>query len=300
MQGHAGIGTQALKTIGCSVQNIDREGFGRQPNIQSRYSGHMRITGIASVTCPGIVAIAGSADSVAGFRCWGCSPASGVHRRHRRRSACANRARLGRGHLGCSSQRVAHRKTLPKLGAGHTGVAARTYTFFLFPAMGQWLARVGRASRRREPRALARLTETTNSAAYVVVGTVLWMWMNMALWDSGIFFRQEQMRGTLDNNWMTPACSWGRTLQPVCRPGDDEHRHPRVQVPPGSSNHGLALDSLDSPALRSVGAGGAGKSSGTFALSLAGIGCGRYNGTVVNPACTEGCGGDVPSRLVAE
>lgn len=53
--------------------------------------------------------------------------------------------------------------------------------------------------------AFARLTGTTNYAGYVVVGTVLWLWVNMALWDSGMFFRQEQMRGTLDSNWMTPA-----------------------------------------------------------------------------------------------
>ncbi|MEW6226969.1 MAG: ABC transporter permease [Bacillota bacterium] len=49
------------------------------------------------------------------------------------------------------------------------------------------------------------LTGTADYAGYVVVGTILWMWVNMALWDSGYFFRQEQLRGTLDSNWMTPA-----------------------------------------------------------------------------------------------
>ncbi|MDI6638741.1 MAG: hypothetical protein QME82_07520 [Bacillota bacterium] len=53
--------------------------------------------------------------------------------------------------------------------------------------------------------AFAKLTGTTDYGGCVVVGTVLWMWTNMALWDSGVFFRQEQMRGTLDSNWMTPA-----------------------------------------------------------------------------------------------
>lgn len=51
----------------------------------------------------------------------------------------------------------------------------------------------------------ARLTGTVDYTGYVAVGTVLWLWMNAALWDSGMFFRQEQMRGTLDSNWMTPA-----------------------------------------------------------------------------------------------
>lgn len=50
-----------------------------------------------------------------------------------------------------------------------------------------------------------RFAGTTDYAGFVVVGTILWMWVNMALWESGYFFRQEQLRGTLDSNWMTPA-----------------------------------------------------------------------------------------------
>jgi len=50
-----------------------------------------------------------------------------------------------------------------------------------------------------------RHTGTADYTGYVAVGTILWLWMNAALWDSGSFFRDEQMRGTLDSNWMTPA-----------------------------------------------------------------------------------------------
>lgn len=53
--------------------------------------------------------------------------------------------------------------------------------------------------------AFVRHTGTADYTGYVGVGTILWLWMNAALWDSGSFFRDEQMRGTLDSNWMTPA-----------------------------------------------------------------------------------------------
>lgn len=53
--------------------------------------------------------------------------------------------------------------------------------------------------------AFERVAGTANYAGYVVVGSIVWMWVNMILWDSGSFFRGEQLRGTLDSNWMTPA-----------------------------------------------------------------------------------------------
>jgi ABC-2 type transport system permease protein len=51
----------------------------------------------------------------------------------------------------------------------------------------------------------ARLTGTIDYTGYVAIGTVIWLWVNAALWDSGTFLRNEQTRGTLESNWMTPA-----------------------------------------------------------------------------------------------
>lgn len=50
-----------------------------------------------------------------------------------------------------------------------------------------------------------QLTGTTDYVAYMVIGTVLWMWLNVTLWDVGFFLRNEQMRGTLESNWLCPT-----------------------------------------------------------------------------------------------
>jgi ABC-2 type transport system permease protein len=51
----------------------------------------------------------------------------------------------------------------------------------------------------------ARLTGTADYVSYIVVGSVLWMWLNMTLWDLGMLLREEQMRGTLESNWLCPT-----------------------------------------------------------------------------------------------
>jgi ABC-2 type transport system permease protein len=53
--------------------------------------------------------------------------------------------------------------------------------------------------------AFGQLTGTTDYVAYMVIGTVLWMWLNVTLWDVGFFLRNEQMRGTLESNWLSPT-----------------------------------------------------------------------------------------------
>ena len=42
-------------------------------------------------------------------------------------------------------------------------------------------------------------------AGYVIVGTTIWMWQNVVLWNIGFALRNEQWRGTLESNWMTPT-----------------------------------------------------------------------------------------------
>src|SRR4030065_633724 len=46
---------------------------------------------------------------------------------------------------------------------------------------------------------------TDNFLGYIIVGTTVWMWQNIVLWDVGFALRQEQWRGTLESNWMTPT-----------------------------------------------------------------------------------------------
>ena len=50
-----------------------------------------------------------------------------------------------------------------------------------------------------------RLTGTSDYVGFIVLGTVLWMWLNMTLWDVGMYLRGEQMRGTLESNWLCPT-----------------------------------------------------------------------------------------------
>jgi len=40
---------------------------------------------------------------------------------------------------------------------------------------------------------------------FIAVGTMIWMWQNVVLWDVGYALRNEQMRGTLESNWLTPT-----------------------------------------------------------------------------------------------
>ncbi|MCL4425211.1 MAG: ABC transporter permease [Firmicutes bacterium] len=51
----------------------------------------------------------------------------------------------------------------------------------------------------------AALAGTTDFRSYIILGTTLWMWINLTLWGLGTWLRQEQMRGTLEANWLTPA-----------------------------------------------------------------------------------------------
>jgi ABC-2 type transport system permease protein len=48
-------------------------------------------------------------------------------------------------------------------------------------------------------------TGATEYIGYIVVGTTVWMWQNMVLWDIGFALRQEQLRGTLESNWLSPT-----------------------------------------------------------------------------------------------
>jgi len=55
---------------------------------------------------------------------------------------------------------------------------------------------------------LAVFMKTTGASdfiGYIVIGTTVWMWQNIVLWDIGFALRNEQMRGTLESNWLSPT-----------------------------------------------------------------------------------------------
>jgi len=53
--------------------------------------------------------------------------------------------------------------------------------------------------------AFTSLSGANDFAGYVIVGTTIWMWQNVVLWNIGFALRNEQWRGTLESNWMTPT-----------------------------------------------------------------------------------------------
>jgi ABC-2 type transport system permease protein len=45
---------------------------------------------------------------------------------------------------------------------------------------------------------------TENYVGFIVIGTMAWMCVNMTMWNFGGYLREEQMRGTLEANWLCP------------------------------------------------------------------------------------------------
>ena len=45
---------------------------------------------------------------------------------------------------------------------------------------------------------------TENFMGYIVIGTMVWMWVNTVMWSFGTYLRDEQTRGTLESNWLCP------------------------------------------------------------------------------------------------
>ena len=51
----------------------------------------------------------------------------------------------------------------------------------------------------------AKVAGTKDFLGFIAVGTTIWMWQNVVLWNVGYALRNEQMRGTLETNWLTPT-----------------------------------------------------------------------------------------------
>ena len=50
-----------------------------------------------------------------------------------------------------------------------------------------------------------KVAGTQNFLGFIVVGTTIWMWQNIVLWNVGFALRNEQLRGTLESNWLSPT-----------------------------------------------------------------------------------------------
>jgi ABC-2 type transport system permease protein len=48
-------------------------------------------------------------------------------------------------------------------------------------------------------------TGVTDITGYIAIGTTIWMWQNVVLWNVGFSLRNEQLRGTLESNWLSPT-----------------------------------------------------------------------------------------------
>lgn len=46
---------------------------------------------------------------------------------------------------------------------------------------------------------------TQDYLGFIAIGTTVWMWQNVVLWSVGLILRNEQLRGTLETNWLTPT-----------------------------------------------------------------------------------------------
>lgn len=76
---------------------------------------------------------------------------------------------------------------------------------FIFPMMYILTAR---ALSGPDGSGLVVFMQTTGASdfiGYIVIGTTVWMWQNIVLWDVGFSLRNEQMRGTLESNWLSPT-----------------------------------------------------------------------------------------------
>lgn len=58
-------------------------------------------------------------------------------------------------------------------------------------------------------------TGITDYLGYIAVGTTIWMVQNITLWGVGTALREEQMRGSLESNWMTPTWRFSFLLGPA-------------------------------------------------------------------------------------
>lgn len=75
----------------------------------------------------------------------------------------------------------------------------------LFPAAYILTARALAGPDGAQLAVFAEAAGTTDIVGYIAVGTTIYMWQNVVLWNVGFALREEQLRGTLESNWLSPA-----------------------------------------------------------------------------------------------
>lgn len=53
--------------------------------------------------------------------------------------------------------------------------------------------------------AFSNITGSGDYITFMLIGTTMWMWVNTMLWSFGSSLRTEQVRGTLESNWLCPV-----------------------------------------------------------------------------------------------
>lgn len=51
----------------------------------------------------------------------------------------------------------------------------------------------------------AGLSGTSDYVGFIAIGITIWQWFNLILWGLGASLRSEQLRGTLESNWLAPV-----------------------------------------------------------------------------------------------
>src|SRR5512134_3232995 len=86
---------------------------------------------------------------------------------------------------------------------------------FIFPMMYILTARALSGPDGSGLDVFTQATGATDFIGYIVIGTTVWMWQNIVLWDIGFALRNEQMRGTLESNWLSPTWRFSFLLGPT-------------------------------------------------------------------------------------
>lgn len=84
----------------------------------------------------------------------------------------------------------------------------------IFPLGAIFTARALSGPNQASLPAFAKLAGTTNYVTFIVVGLFMYSWLNVTLWDVGFQLRNEQMRGTLESNWLCPVWRFSILLGP--------------------------------------------------------------------------------------
>jgi ABC-2 type transport system permease protein len=53
--------------------------------------------------------------------------------------------------------------------------------------------------------AFSAVAGTSDYISFLAIGSTFYMWLNVTLWSVGFSLREEQMRGTLESNWLCPV-----------------------------------------------------------------------------------------------